>query len=57
MSKYLNGKWVWVISYEGQTEPEHNWMCTYRVDADTMMRILQDEYPNRVWSMEEKDIG
>jgi hypothetical protein len=50
---------IWLVTYEGQTESPYTW-ATLRpdyLDAVKLKEELEKEYPDRVWSVSEKDVS
>jgi hypothetical protein len=49
--------YIFLITYEGQTESVYTWSETSYFMAEYTLKELQAEYPDRVWSIVEKDVS
>ena len=48
---------VWMVLYEGQEESYYKWVEYDYQDAERLMKQLQEKYPDRKWSVVEKDVS
>lgn len=51
------GEIIYLVTYEGQTESPYKWADHDYHCAVELMRQLEREYPDRVWSVGEKDVS
>lgn len=49
--------YIWLVTYEGQTESPYTWTASFYEAARDLMKELENEYPDRIWDIEEKDVG
>lgn len=48
---------IWLVTYKGQTESVYTWADYSYQSAVQLMKELQEEFPAREWSVEEKDVS
>jgi len=48
---------VWLVTYKGQTEDPYEWMSFSLWDAHMYKTELEQKFPNREWTVEEKDVS
>jgi len=53
---------IYMVTYEGQWdgrkgESPYRWTAVDRIDAEKLKTELEDKYPDRVWSVSEKDVS
>lgn len=48
---------IWLVTYKGQTESPYTWMAGSIDRAYNLLEDLQNEYPHREWTIEEKDVS
>lgn len=48
---------IYMVTYEGQTESPYTWAEGCEYFAEKLKKELEAEYPDRVWSICEKDVS
>jgi hypothetical protein len=48
---------IYLVTYEGQTESVYTWEHSTWQGAEKLMGWLQEEFPEREWSIIEKDVS
>ena len=48
---------IWLVTYEGQTESPYKWACNSFYEGHELLMELMREYPERTWTLEEKDVS
>lgn len=48
---------VWLVMYKGQTESPYEWSCLSWYSAQELHYELSQEFPDRIWWIEEKDVS
>ena len=48
---------IYLVTYEGQTESAYTWEHSTWQGAEKLMGWLQEEFPEREWSIIEKDVS
>ena len=48
---------VWLIMYKGQEESPYKWSCLSLYSAQELHSELRQQYPDRIWWIEEKDVS
>jgi hypothetical protein len=49
--------YIWLVTYKGQTESPYTWTASYFEEALNLMKELENEFPNREWDIEQKDVS
>lgn len=48
---------IWLVTYKGQTESPYTWAADYFEQARDLMKELENEFPDREWDVEQKDVS
>ena len=48
---------TYLVTYEGQKESPYHWSSPNLSIAMCLLDELEEEYPDRVWRIEEKDVS
>ena len=48
---------IWLVTYKGQTESVYTWTANYFEQARELMKELENEFPDREWDVEQKDVS
>jgi hypothetical protein len=48
---------IWLVTYKGQTESPYKWAGNSFQEAQQVMERLERMFPDREWSIEEKDVS
>ena len=48
---------IYMVTYEGQTESAYTWTESDYSFAESLKVQLETQYPDRVWSIYEKDVS
>lgn len=48
---------VYLVTYEGQEESPYTFLAFSASQAITLCEELEEQYPDRVWHIEEKDVS
>lgn len=53
----MRDAYIWLVTYKGQTESVYTWTARYFEEARELMKELENEFPDREWDIEEKDVS
>ena len=48
---------MYLVTYKGQKESPYHWSSISLSSAMSLLEELEEQYPNRVWRIEEKDVS